>query len=74
MFWILYGQMAAVSALERIQQSTAVAHAIGLTFSGDDPKVQEFSRKEVATAFPGAKQGGSMSRLIENIAAKNDDD
>lgn len=72
MFWLLYGQLPAVAALERIQQSTAVAHAIGLTFSGDDPKVRDFSRKELTTAFPGAKPEAAVSRLIKNLAAKDD--
>ena len=70
LFWALYTQIPRLAALERIHESTAVAHGIAVAFSGTDPRVQAFQRRELAEAFPGEAGESLQPRMIENRAAK----
>jgi len=54
LFWILYAAMTHNLALERVNESRAVVHAIAATFGGKDGAAAELTRAELAEAFQGA--------------------
>ncbi len=52
MFWLLYCQIPRIQAMERLNESTAVAHAIAVSFAGKDPAVEQHTRDELKLLFP----------------------
>lgn len=51
LFWIYYRAMAANHALERINQTKAVATAIGMCFANKDADLTEATQAELREAF-----------------------
>lgn len=53
LFWLHYAAMTHNLAVERVNQSRAISHALAQAFAKDDGKAARFTESELAEAFLG---------------------